>query len=219
MVSHVEDTIHLVTAIPTALAFASSPRHWKAQCRISEEYAMPRIELPARRGGKPRTTPFSPQFQLTQFGTAEVRASMLDWMSAERPGVATGPTQIAHIMEVQAYMEANHPEIELPEEIPGGTGIALFLDGRRPPAGVRLLPPRFDAEFAHVHPDGSLHMVVPLAVEREILAKGWGERHPFHDPSMRLMMLYAPRDMNELAVARSLVDASYRYASGRDTAD
>jgi hypothetical protein len=175
---------------------------------------MPRIELPARNGEKPRTTPFSPQFQLTQFGTAEVRRSMLDWMTADRPGVVTGPTEIAHIMEVQAYMEANHPEIELTEEIPGGTGIALFLDGRRPPAGVRLLPPSFEAEFAHVHPDGSLHMVVPFEVEEEILAKGWGERHPFHDATMRLMMLYAPRDMDELAVARSLVEASHRYASG-----
>ena len=179
---------------------------------------MPSFELPTRQGEKPRTTPFSPQFQLTQFGTADVRASMLDWMSADRPGVATGPTEIAHIMEVQAYMEAHHPEIELPEEIPGGTGIALFLDGLRPPAGVRLLPPRFDAEFAHVHPDGSLHMVVPLEVEREMLVKGWGERHPFHDPSMRLMMVYAPRDMDELAVARALVEASHRHATGRAAA-
>lgn len=41
------------------------------------------------------------------------------------------------------------------------------------------------------------------------------ERHPLHSATINVVMLYGPRDDDELAVAKTVVDASYRYATGR----
>jgi hypothetical protein len=43
-----------------------------------------------------------------------------------------------------------------------------------PPAGAVLLPPRLNAEFGHVHTDGSLHLVLSQEDQRELVAKGCG---------------------------------------------
>lgn len=172
------------------------------------------LDLPVRRGGKPRTGPSVPHVQLSDFGTPEIRESLRAWMSEPRSAVRIGDSEISDASLVRDFMALRHPEIELPEELPQESGFAMFLDGRLPPRGVTLLPPRLTAEFAHVHPDGSLHLVLPPEAETEMLAKGWGERHPLYRPDMRIVMLFAPRDEAELAVAESLIEASYRYAAG-----
>jgi len=179
---------------------------------------MSALDLLERRGPKPRTGPSVPHVQFSQLGTAEIRESLRAWMSRERPATRIGDSEISDVGKVREFMAQRHPEIELPEELPQENGFAMFLDGRLPPAGVTLLPPRMTAEFAHVHPDGSLHLVLSPEDEAELLAKGWGEPHPLSHPGMRIVMLFAPRDERELAVARSVVDSSYRYALGGDSA-
>ncbi|MEU7739800.1 luciferase family protein [Nonomuraea sp. NPDC049158] len=54
---------------------------------------------------------------------------------------------------------------------------------REQPAGTVLLPPRLNAEFVHVHPDGSLHLFLSKEGQAELIAKGWGERHPLYSPT------------------------------------
>jgi hypothetical protein len=179
---------------------------------------MSTLDLPVRRGGKPRTGPSVPHVQLSDFGTPEIRESLRAWMSEPRPAVRIGDSEISDVGKVREFMAQRHPEIELPEELPQENGFAMFLDGRLPPEGVTLLPPRLTAEFAHVHPDGSLHLVLPPEVEAAMLAKGWGERHPLYRPDMRIVMLFAPRDEGELEIAQSLIGASYRYATGGGSA-
>lgn len=109
------------------------------------------------------------------------------------------------------------PSTEIrPSEIsePGAT--AFFLaEGTRPPRGAVLLPPRLTAEFAHVHRDGSLHLALSGKDQDELIDKGWGERHPLYSPAVNVVMLYGPRTAEELDVARTVVAASYRYATGR----
>jgi luciferase-like monooxygenase len=67
-------------------------------------------------------------------------------------------------------------------------------------------------EFAHIHPahDGSLHMTLPPRLYEEVLAKGWGEPHPVSGT----MMVWGPRDEQELEVIWNLVRASHAYATG-----
>ncbi len=76
-----------------------------------------------------------------------------------------------------------------------------------------------DREFCHGHAQGdhSLHLTLPVSLAAETEAAGWTEPHflvlagqlsPTH------VMLYAPRDDEEAAVALTLVRASYEFASG-----
>jgi hypothetical protein len=91
----------------------------------------------------------------------------------------------------------------LREDVPAGPREA-FMIGR---------------EFAHIHPmpDGSLHAALPPEVADEAMSKGWAEQHPVarmgHIPQ-NVVMIYAPRDAQEVEVVAGLVVEAYRYASG-----
>ncbi len=77
------------------------------------------------------------------------------------------------------------------------------------------MPPGGDEEFAHVHADGSLHLALDPADHAAFLSSGWGEKHPLYDHGINVVMLYAPRDQAELAVAKTVIGACYAYATGR----
>jgi len=64
-----------------------------------------------------------------------------------------------------------------------------------------FMPPSGGREFCHLHEDGSLHAVVDVSVEKEILEKRWGVRHMYYDMGVKEMLVYAPRDDGELIVA------------------
>ncbi|MGW3007307.1 luciferase domain-containing protein [Streptomyces sp. NPDC001219] len=148
--------------------------------------------LPERAGDRPETGPEVPHLQLTQTSPAHVRAELRDWMAATLPHITTGRSEIS-----------------------APSSWAVFLDDIAPAAGARLMPPRGDAEFAHLHADGSLHLALDPADHATFLASGWGETHPLHHLGINVVMLYAPRDAAELAVAKKVIAASYRYATGR----
>ncbi len=75
-------------------------------------------------------------------------------------------------------------------------------------------------EFAHLHPpqDGSLHAALPPDIVKTAIANGWAERHPlagrFGLPE-NVVMIYGPRDDDELRIVLELLGESYRYASAR----
>lgn len=72
-------------------------------------------------------------------------------------------------------------------------------------------------EFAHIHPDGSLHATLPPERAREAIAAGWAEPHPIAEQLGMdgLVMLYTPRTMEELDVVVALIVDSYNYVTGR----
>jgi hypothetical protein len=78
-----------------------------------------------------------------------------------------------------------------------------------------------EREFAHLHPGGdqSLHLTLPPALAQEAIDSGWAELHPVarmgYIPATTVMV-YAPRDEDELEVVYGLVQASYRYAGGSE---
>ncbi|MEL7644832.1 MAG: luciferase family protein [Anaerolineaceae bacterium] len=73
-------------------------------------------------------------------------------------------------------------------------------------------------EFAHIHPDGSLHAALPPELAREAIEKGWAEPHPLAQylGMEGLVMLYTPQDMEELDVVFGLILDSYNFVTGRN---
>lgn len=73
-------------------------------------------------------------------------------------------------------------------------------------------------EFAHIHPDGSLHAPLPYERALEAVEKGWAERHPWadqRDGREGLVMLFTPQSMAELDVTFQLIVESYNHVTGR----
>ena len=97
--------------------------------------------------------------------------------------------------------------------LPGARGLALTGD-------VDLARPDVIAgssEFAHIHPDGSLHVWLPIDRAAEVDRMKWGELHPwvgragFWDG---VAMVYTPETLEELDITiRILVDA-YNFVTG-----
>ena len=72
-------------------------------------------------------------------------------------------------------------------------------------------------EFAHLHSDGSLHLTLPRELGDEVVVQGWGEIH-FDAETRRgssiFMMVYAPRDDDELEAVWRIFRSSYEFALG-----
>ena len=149
--------------------------------------------LPKRSGSRPKTTPTNPHTQLEQNPQPEVVQELAQRVFAlagveERPSAISVPGARA---------------LWLREELPAGPQEA-FMIGR---------------EFAHIHPipDRSLHAALPPEVAQEAIRKGWAEQHPaarMGNIPQNVVMIYAPRDAQEIEVVAGLVVEAYRYAGG-----
>ena len=148
--------------------------------------------LPHRAGSRPLTTSEIPHSQTDQQPDDDryLRAVLAE--AASWPGIVAGDSGIS-VEGAQA--------LSLAEDLPAGPAEA-FMVGR---------------EFCHGHAKGdhSLHLTLPLDLVEVIEAAGWTEPH-FLALTGRLprthVMLYAPRDDDEVAVALELVHASYQFA-------
>lgn len=97
--------------------------------------------------------------------------------------------------------------------IPGAR--ALWLD-----PSIELAHPEVivaGREFTHIHPDGSMHLSLPVERAREAIDSGWAEPHPIaRQIGMEGMVLvYTPRTFEELEVLWELVLDAYCYVTGR----
>jgi hypothetical protein len=48
---------------------------------------------------------------------------------------------------------------------------------------------------------------------RAVIEAGWGELHPWYQQGVREILVFAPRDSDELETVKLIVDASYRYVT------
>ena len=154
---------------------------------------MRRNTLWKRRGPRPRTTPTNPHTQLEQNPEREVVEELAMRVFA-LPDVEERPSAIS-VPGARALW--------LREDIPAGPQEA-FMVGR---------------EFAHIHPmpDGSLRAALPPEVAQEAVENGRAEQHPAARMGyipQNVVMIYAPRDAEELEVVAGLVVEAYRYAGG-----
>jgi hypothetical protein len=145
-----------------------------------------------RPGPRPRTTPTNPHTQLTQNAPSDLQERLFA-SAGSLDGVVVGPSAVS---------------------VPGARAFHL-------PASAQSARQAFmvGREFAHLHPpsDGSLHMALPPDVVDAVIENGWAERHPLagrHGLPANIVMVYGPRDDEELAVVEDLVRASHRFASG-----
>jgi hypothetical protein len=146
--------------------------------------------LPPRKGIRPATTGREiPHDQLEQFSPPEIRAQLVARAQA-LPGVFTGVSQVSE-----------------------PSSLALRLN-QRDRAFEAFLHPSVD-EFGHIHRSGFMHLTVPRSTLATLTGLGWTEPHPI---SLRpefpdtIVMLYAPRDAEELEVAATVLQASYEQA-------
>ena len=148
--------------------------------------------LPERQGPPPQVSWSIPQQQESQNAPADLQEALYASM-LELPGVATGASHIS---------------------VPGARAVVLREPGTDPTA---FLVPQA-GEFAHLHPsyDGSLHLTLPPELVSDVVTRGWGRPHPWAGTrlSAAFLMVYGPRDADELAVVRAIVAASHAYAAG-----
>ncbi|KAG9186741.1 hypothetical protein G6011_09849 [Alternaria panax] len=79
-------------------------------------------------------------------------------------------------------------------------------------------------EICHAHPsDGSMHMTLHPADANLVIEKGWGERHPLARGGWcrkfvprEFMLVYAPRDEEEVEVVAKVIAAGIWWVSGVD---
>jgi phospholipase/carboxylesterase len=151
---------------------------------------LPGGRLPPRTGTPPDVTAGIPQLQETQTAPAALQEQLFARLAAF-PDVTTGPTKV------------------------GVEGTRALLLDRGAAAGsdtAFILPD--DGEFAHQHPDGSLHVVLPDAQAYDALAKGWAVAHPLAGVRLSpgMVQVYGPRVEAELEVVAGMAAASHRYA-------
>jgi phospholipase/carboxylesterase len=76
-----------------------------------------------------------------------------------------------------------------------------------------------DHEFCHLHPcpTGSIHLTLPDAVRVRAIASGWVESHLIANQkliSKDVVLVYAPRDLDEVESVMNLITISYAFAKG-----
>ena len=145
-----------------------------------------------RPGPRPSTTPTNPHTQLTQNAPADLQERVFA-TAGSLPGVEVGPSLVS---------------------VPGARAFHCAASRQRAPEAFMV-----EREFAHLHPpsDGSLHMALPPDVVDRVIENGWAERHPLAGQRgfpANIVMVYGPRDDDELAVVEDLVRASHAFAAG-----
>ncbi|TPX17238.1 uncharacterized protein E0L32_003356 [Thyridium curvatum] len=151
--------------------------------------------LPARAGDRPTVPGFvAPQRQTTQKGAPPMTARMetlLKDLAAANPGLLkTSPSNLEGV----------------------GTPALFLADGVELPGYSK----RTKGEICHAHGESSSHMILSLADSKEVLERGWGERHPLSGVRgfwpLSYVMVYAPRDDDEFVIWKRLVVACVRFA-------
>jgi len=146
---------------------------------------MTRGALPQRPGPRPRTHKAPPHTQLDAEPIPELNTELASRCFA-LPHVAEATTLIS---------------------VPGARALIATEDAPFDPTKAMI-----GREFAHIHPDGSMHLLLPQALAAEAIDTGWAEPHPMAaDLEPGLVMVYTPRDTDELDVIWRLVEASHAY--------
>ena len=149
--------------------------------------------LPERRGPRPSVSWTIPQQQETQNSPQEIYEELFAGISG-LPGVEVEPSHIS---------------------VPGARALTLRSGSGTADERAFLVPQV--GEFAHLHPsyDGSLHLALPDELAADVSAKGWGRPHMWAGTRLAsgFMLIYGPRDHDELVTVQGIVAASHAYAA------
>ncbi len=157
----------------------------------NRESAMTNPPLPKRQSPRPATTGSVPHQQIGVEAVPEVNAELFRRAFA-LPGVENRPSTFS---------------------LPGARGLWIT-------AAVRITRPDqivSGREFAHIHPDGSLHASLPPERALEAAETGWAEPQPIAEQLgvPGLVMIYTPQTLVELETVLQLVVDSYNFVTGQ----
>lgn len=148
--------------------------------------------LPHRSGPRAEVSWTIPQQQLTQNAPADLQERLFNKVR-QLAGVSVSPSRIS---------------------VPGARAFAVREGSGESEA---FLVPQV-GEFAHLHPgyDGSLHLALPATLAADVCAKGWGRPHMWAGTrlSRGFVLVFGPRNEEELHVISGIVAASHAYATG-----
>ena len=147
------------------------------------------FNLPRREGPQPTTGLQPPQLQFSDTSPQSVYEQIAEWMFSSFPQAREEPTRIS---------------------VP--TSRALWLNESIAASPDAFMPPPGSREFAHLHRDGSLHLVLNEGDQREVLAKGWGLLHPWKNRGVNEILVFAPRDDEEVELLKPVIAAAYANA-------
>lgn len=147
--------------------------------------------LPDREGAPPTVTSGVPHIQLDQTSGPEVYRRLVDAVIADE-------------RVTQASSRASLPGAQ-----------ALTVAAGRTVRGEAMIVGR---EFAHIHQQpgaGSLHLKLSEEEAAVVVAKGWGEWHPYalSGSAPGLVMVYSPRSDHDLEVVAAIVASAVDHAT------
>lgn len=153
----------------------------------------PELSLPNRNGPAPETQGRLPHSQLTQHGPDDIIEKLHAWCFS-LPNIRNEDSGIS---------VPGSRALVLEEGVEGNQN--AFMIGR---------------EFAHIHPkpdNGSMHLVLSEEDVDTLKRTGWGEDHYLVTQGKwpkGLVMVFSPRDDEELGVVKQVVARSYEFATG-----
>lgn len=145
--------------------------------------------IPTRVGERPETAKEGPHSQLTQ------NASEAVW----------------HELVAQAFdipvIKQGRSSVSMADSL---AGLLSELPQQHGPWSLATVGP---VEVFHIHGvvDSSMHAVLPSSLAWEVIEKGWGEPHTYADFDTQVM-LYAPRNENEIAIIVGFLAEGVNYA-------
>jgi len=149
--------------------------------------------LPPRLGTPPRTARVLPHLQLDQLAPPEIAEELIERSLA-----------LPYVRSTQSRMAAPKSRaLCLQDDFASGPPDA-FIDSH---------------EFCHLHPlpESSIHLTLPQDLRELAVQLGWAEPHlvsRLGSMPPTLVLVYAPRNMEELSTVFRLVRCSYQFARG-----
>lgn len=146
--------------------------------------------LPIRSGPREETTYGVPHVQLNAVPVPEVDAELRRRAFA-LPGVEERESELS-LPGARSLWLSDDVEVVRPEVLPPGR------------------------EFAHIHPNGSLHVWLPTDRAFEVADTKWGEFHPWvgrDDFWDGLVLVYTPETLDELEVTMRLIVDAYNFVT------
>ncbi|MGH1493054.1 MAG: luciferase family protein [Acidimicrobiales bacterium] len=147
--------------------------------------------LPVREGPRSQTTGGVPHIQTDAIPHPDIDAELRQRVFAI-PGIEEGESALS-LPGARSLLLPDDLELARPDVLPGGR------------------------EFGHFHPDGSLHLWLPVDRALEVNETKWGELHPlvgrdnFWDG---VVMIYVPESAAEADIALQLIIDAYSYIVG-----
>ena len=177
------------------IALISSAYYFTIQTESKMEYQAKIQQLSNRSGERPMTTPTNPHTQLNQ-----------------------QPEDLAFIQELQDWAFKMQHINKRPSAVSVPGAVAMCMEEGHTCQTCNAFMAGTEFAHFHPHPDYSLHLGLPTEDAEVIIEKGWGEWHPlikrgFLPPN--IIMMYAPRNQEELEAAKVILGHSYDFAKGK----